>query len=64
MANPATNMITPPMRLRMSRVRRQLAGREASFENGNFNLSKNLPEADFFLKPPGMLVTAPGTRAK
>jgi len=64
MANPRTNMITPPIRLRIRIERRRDGPREESLENGNRNLTRNLPHADLFLKPPGMLVTAPGTRAR
>jgi hypothetical protein len=64
MTNPIMNMITPPIRLRMRIERRRGGGREESFENGKLNLPRNPPQADFFFKPPGMLVTAPGTRAR
>jgi hypothetical protein len=64
MLNPIQNTIIPPIRLRMRIERRRGGAREESFENGNLSLPRNPPQADFFLKPPGMLVTASGTRAR
>jgi hypothetical protein len=64
MTKPTRNEITPATRLPTRRERRRAGGMEENLENGNLNLRRNLPHRDFFLKPPGMLVTAPGTRAK
>src|SRR5215216_1188483 len=44
--------------------RRRGRGSEANLENGLLILSKTFPKEDLFRKPPGMVVTAPGTRAR
>ena len=64
MSRPTRNEIpaaaTPPIRIERRRGR----GSEANLENGRLILSKTFPKNDFFRKPPGMVVTAPGTRAR
>jgi hypothetical protein len=44
--------------------RRRGRGSEANLENGRLILSKTFRKEDLFRKPPGMVVTAPGTRAR
>lgn len=52
--NPMTNTIPPARRLRMSREGPLDGGMEEGFEKGGFNLTRNLLQRVFFLKPPGM----------
>lgn len=52
----------PTLRIRIER--RRARGSEANLENGTFILSKSLRKKDFFVRPPGMVVTAPGMRAR
>jgi hypothetical protein len=50
--------------LRIRIERRRARGSDANLWNGTFVLSKALRKKDFFRMPPGMVVTAPGIRAR
>ena len=62
--SPTTHESAAAPRVAFNRDRRRGRGSEATFEKGRFNLSKKFRKKDFFRKPPGMVVTAPGTRAR
>jgi hypothetical protein len=61
---PTTHEIPAATRLPINRERRRGRGSDLSFENGRFIHSKTFRKEDFFLRPPGIVVTAPGTRAR
>jgi hypothetical protein len=61
--NPTTHEIPAATRLPINRERRRGRGSDPSLEKGRFILSRTFRKEDFFRRPPGMLVTAPGTRA-
>jgi hypothetical protein len=58
------NEIPAAATLPISIERRRARGSDPNLENGSLILSKILRKEDFFLRPPGMVVTAPGTRAR
>ncbi|MDQ4004528.1 MAG: hypothetical protein M3259_11955 [Actinomycetota bacterium] len=58
------NEIPAAATLPISIERRRARGSDPNLENGSFILSKILRKEDFFLRPPGIVVTAPGTRAR
>ena len=62
--SPTTHEITAAARLPINRERRRGRGSDPNLENGRLILSKRFPKEDFFRRPPGMVVTAPGTRAR
>jgi hypothetical protein len=64
MIRPTRNEIPAAATLPIRIERRRGRGSEANLENGRLILSKTFPKNDFFRKPPGMVVTAPGTRAR
>jgi hypothetical protein len=64
MVRPITHEIAAAAMLPTMRERRRMRGSDANLEKGRFNLSKTFRREDFLRKPPGMVVTAPGTRAR
>jgi hypothetical protein len=62
--SPTRHEIPAAARLPNMRERRLGRDSEANLEKGRFILSKRFRKEDFFRKPPGMVVTAPGTRAR
>jgi hypothetical protein len=64
MVRPIRNEIPAAATLPIRIERRRARGRDANLENGRLILSKTFCKEDFFRKPPGMVVTAPGTRAR
>ena len=62
--SPTTKEIPAAATLPIKIERRLVGGSEANLENGRLSLSKTFPKEDLFRKPPGMVVTAPGTRAR
>jgi len=47
------------------KIERRRAGlSDENLENGSHILSRRFRKEDLFLKPPGIVVTAPGTRAR
>jgi len=58
------NEIPAAVTLPISIERRRARGSDPNLENSSLILSKILRKEDFFLRPPGMVVTAPGTRAR
>src|SRR3954469_23090994 len=61
--SPTMHEIPAATRLPFKSERRRERGSEATLEKGRLILSKTFRKADFFRRPPGMVVTAPGTRA-
>jgi hypothetical protein len=64
MIKPTRNESPPAITLPLRIERRLAGGRDKNLENGSRILSKMFRKEDLFLKPPGILVTVPGTRAK
>jgi|SRR3712207_5229259 len=61
---PTTKEIPAAAMLPIRIERRRGRGSEANLENGLRILSKTFLKEDLFRKPPGIVVTAPGTRAR
>jgi hypothetical protein len=64
MVRPNTNEIAAAATLPIKIERRRVRGSDANLENGRLIFSKMFRKEDFLRKPPGMVVTAPGTRAR
>jgi hypothetical protein len=62
--SPTRHEIPAAARLPTKRDRRRGRGSEANLEKGRLILSKRFRKVDLFRRPPGMVVTAPGTRAR
>ena len=62
--SPTMHEIPAATRLPFTSERRRALGSDANLENGRFIFSIMLRKEDFFRKPPGMLVTASGMRAR
>src|ERR687898_2179515 len=61
---PTMKEIPAPATLPINTERRRVRGTDANLENVRLILSKTFPKGDLFRKPPGMVVTAPGSRAR